>query len=563
MQINKFKNYYKGMRYLIFTAMLFFLWQCANVVAPKGGPKDEIPPKLITEESTPNLKTNFTKQDIVFEFDEWIELNDVFNQIVISPPIDKKDYEIKIKGKSVVFHFKESAELRENATYTINFGEGVRDITERNPAENLRYVFSTGDYIDSLMVSGKLVDALTGAPVEDAFFMLYENLADSVVRKSNPFYFGKTNESGTFLIQNVRAGTFKGFAIKRVDQDYKFNNPAELIGFPEQFIVVGDTTGVAKDSLGNPIMQAVNVPTIKLFQEAQPNYITDVDTSRFGYVNLIFNTPPKNINLTFNDLEAQPISDYQADSLHIWYDQVESGSWELLVQKDSLLNDTLTIGPKNKRNYLETGKLTYHPGLSTKKGKFNPSNPIVAAFTNPLSAFDTSFIKLRADTTLTLVQPTFTIDSTNQRKLNINHSWKGALPYVLEILPGGVEDIFGLKNQDTIKMAYSADLKKSFGNISIDISGLDDKLSYLGEILDKNDRVIHTFSVSDSPGKVVKLEAIPPGEYRIKIITDLNNNGEWDTGEYDAKRQPEPIFEKQLEKLRANWDVEAEVNPED
>ncbi len=273
MQKQKSQKWIAVLRSMVLVAMAMGLWFCANVVAPKGGPKDEKPPRLITEGSTPNMQTNFTKKEIILEFDEWVELNDVFNQIVISPPVERKDYEVKIKKRSIIFKFTETAQLRENATYTINFGEAVRDITERNPVENLRFVFSTGDVIDSLKVSGRLLDVLTGEPVEDAYFMLYENLADSVVRTENPFYFGKTDESGNFLIENVRAGTFKGFGIKRVDQNYKFDNPEEQIGFPDSLIVVGDTTGIALDSTGNRIMPTLRVPPILLFKERQPLYI--------------------------------------------------------------------------------------------------------------------------------------------------------------------------------------------------------------------------------------------------------------------------------------------------
>lgn len=567
MQVNKIQLLKKGIRIFLLVFMAANLWYCANVVAPKGGPKDETPPRLLLDKSSPNMQTNFTIQDINLEFDEWVELNDVFNQIVISPPVDRKDYEVKIKGRSIVFHFKETATLRENVTYTINFGEAVRDITERNPAENLRYVFSTGSVIDSLTVSGQVLDARTKEPVKDAFFMLYENLADSVVRTENPFYFGKTNEAGSFLIENVRAGTFKGFAIKRVDQNYKYDNPAELIGFPDDFIIVGDTTNILPDSTGKRNMPPVKVPTILLFQERLPLYISKVDSARYGYLNLTFNAPPGNITLEYSGLntinDSPPQTNYEADSLHIWYDQSGDNAWQLIVRKDSLLNDTIPIKALDRSNFLNSGTLKYIPGISTKPGKLNPSFPIEAGFSRPLSTFDTAFMRLLADTALQVIQPVLSIDSTDRRKLLISSPWKASLAYSLNIFPGGVEDMFGLKNKDTLQIKYIADQKKAYGNIKISISGLQDSLSYFGELLDKNEKVLRAFSVTGTQNFELSVNALSPGDYHIKIVTDLNKNGVWDTGSYNDKRQPEPIHEKVLEKLRANWDVETSINLEE
>ena len=220
--------------------LLQLLWfNCATPVAPDGGPKDEIPPALDSVGTTPNFQTNFEKQRIELTFDEWVKLDDVFNQVVISPPLQKK-YVTSIKGKTVRFEFDEEEVLRDSATYTINFGEAVKDLTESNPAENLRFVFSTGDFLDSLEMSGMIVDALTNEPVEKVLFMLYENLSDTVVRTDLPFYFARTDKSGRFTIRNIKSGTFKGFALLN-DFGYTFDQPNEQIGFPDEFILINDT----------------------------------------------------------------------------------------------------------------------------------------------------------------------------------------------------------------------------------------------------------------------------------------------------------------------------------
>ena len=150
-----------------------FTQGCANIVAPTGGVKDSTPPKVIEAKSTKNYQTNFKKQRIELTFDEWIKLEDAFNQVVVSPPLNEPP-QVTQYGKKVIFEFGKKEELRENATYTINFGNSVKDLAESNPANKLRFVFSTGAIIDSLTVRGRVIDAITGLPTEGVVLMLYQ-----------------------------------------------------------------------------------------------------------------------------------------------------------------------------------------------------------------------------------------------------------------------------------------------------------------------------------------------------------------------------------------------------
>ena len=131
MRLN-FQNTFWPISFVALLFSLVLLESCATVIAPEGGPEDETPPQMDSLRSTPNFQTNFTKQRIELKFDEWVKLNDVFNQIVVSPPMDPSNYEVSLKGKTVRFDFKEEAILRENATYTINFGDAIQDLTQGN-----------------------------------------------------------------------------------------------------------------------------------------------------------------------------------------------------------------------------------------------------------------------------------------------------------------------------------------------------------------------------------------------------------------------------------------------
>ncbi|HHS95132.1 MAG TPA: hypothetical protein ENJ45_00970, partial [Phaeodactylibacter sp.] len=190
-------------KHILFTILsltwLLFFFGCAQPKAPIGGPKDENPPELIPDKSDANMQTRFDKRSFELTFNEWVQLNDVYNQVVVTPPL-KYAPDIKLHRKTLVFTFDEKEQLRSDATYIINFGEAVKDFNEGLPAKNLRFVFSTGDYIDSLSVRGKVVDAFSGEGVKDILVMLYDNSADSVVYTERPFYFTRTQGNGNFKI---------------------------------------------------------------------------------------------------------------------------------------------------------------------------------------------------------------------------------------------------------------------------------------------------------------------------------------------------------------------------
>ena len=547
---------HKTVRLSIFGILALVLTYCANPVAPSGGEKDTAPPELVDEKSTPNFQTKFTKQDIKLTFNEWVELKDAFNQIVISPPLKENDYEVKIKGKSIVFHFKPSAELLENATYTINFGEAIRDITERNPAENLRYVFSTGDYIDSLQVRGKLINSLTGEPVVGALLMLYDNTADSVVRTQRPFYFGKTDTSGRYAIDNIRAGTFKAFALKEEGlQNYLFDNPIEMIGFPDAFVILGDSTSVSIDTSGNQTVRPVIIPNIQLFTEVQPLYITEVDSTYRGQLKLGFNRITEDLDLDFSSRKTPPVIEYDSDTLRLWY-KADSINWTLLVQKDSLLNDTIPVRGKGGK----TAILNYFPKKSTKGGTFRPKQTIAFAFSQPLVAYDTAFIRVKEDTTETIVQPIISFDTISGRKLQFSYPWKAAKLYAIDILPNAVEDMFGQKNKDTIQIKGVARPLDAYGNIILNIKNGIAGTSYVIQLLNEKNKNVATFKMNGAGEFTFKKEILPTGDYHLNIIVDVNHNGKWDTGNYDAQIQPEAVMERKIKPLLADWDVEVEVD---
>ena len=430
--------------------------------------------------------------------------------------------------------------LRPDATYTINLGEAVKDLNEKNPAENLRFVFSTGDVLDSLRVIGKVYDVATNKPVEDAWFMMYENLADTVVRTEPPFYLAKTDKEGRCIIENVRADTFKIVALKSADADYFFNQANEQIAFPDTPYVVSLTN---TDTIFLP-----------LFTETPPLALSENDKSTFGLVKLIFNRAPNDsVSIVHTGTGFEFIREIDRDTLKLWYPEEQERPWRILVQPDTAAADTVHMEVLSKTDFLDENQLSCEQ--AGKKISHNPTLPVKLEFNHPIASWDTSRLRMYEDTLRIPVQPIISRDSIHARSMRLTYEWKEGMPYAVEFLPGAVKDIFGLTS-DSVFLDINVREVKDFGNINLSVTALDTNTYYLLELLGSGDKVVRRFTVSGLATFSERITMIDPGKYRLKIVEDRNQNGVWDTGNYDLKQQPEKLTVEDIEQLRANWDVE-------
>lgn len=217
-----------------FVLMAIFT-RCAKMGSLTGGPRDEDPPEVI--ESTPeNYSVNFSGDKIEITFNEYIQLDDINQELVISPPLENQP-DVRLRNKSILIELEN--ELRPNTTYTLNFGRAIKDNNEGNPLTNYEFVFSTGEFLDSLSVGGNLLNAFDlKAPEDPVTVMLYDDLSDSIVFKDIPVYIGKTNEDGTYRINNLKADTFKLFALQDMNNNFLFDLPNEPIAFLDTSIIV-------------------------------------------------------------------------------------------------------------------------------------------------------------------------------------------------------------------------------------------------------------------------------------------------------------------------------------
>ena len=212
------------MKFIYYISLLLgvlLLDSCAQISAPTGGEPDTVPPKLDSLGTIPlNYSTNFSGDKIVITFNEYFVLKNPKANVFFSPNIENGP-EFIVKGKTLTVLLNN--ELKENTTYTINFGDAISDYTVGNKIPDFKYVFSTGDFIDSMSTQGKVIDAFTGKPIEGVVVMLYDDFSDSVVSKSKPIYYATTNKEGDYLMNYLKAGTYKLFALKDENRNYFYD----------------------------------------------------------------------------------------------------------------------------------------------------------------------------------------------------------------------------------------------------------------------------------------------------------------------------------------------------
>lgn len=515
-------------------ACILLLSQCATRGRITGGPRDETPPQIILEESTPNQQTNFEVQPITITFDEWVQLKDPINQILISPPTERNG-KTRVKGKSVIFEFHEDEVLRENATYSINFGEAIQDLNESNAVTNFSFVFSTGTSIDSLSLEGKVIDALTGEPVENATVMLYEDTADSVVTTKKPFYANRTSKSGDFTITNVKEGEFKVAAIQDANLNYKWDPASEPIAFLDSLVSI-DASQVTSLRL------VMSQPDGRL-QRDRP------DTTGWNTAIFAFNREPHSVEVTSSLPDQNLHVALENNTLWAYYPPSPS-PFDLYFSED-LTGWTDTVR-------LSTNALPPTSKLARKskwRNSFHVADPIKVCVDRPMISLDTSLIRLESGGN---VWPaTVEIFDSIPFCLELESNWQADSTYDLTILPDALTGIGGVTN-DTITERFPIANPDRFGNMIVTVGGLNPDYNYVMDILKDNGKSQYTFASKGRSTVIQEVEHLKPGKFKLRIIEDANNNGRWDAADYLKKRQAEAIQEIALEELRANWDLEVD-----
>jgi hypothetical protein len=580
------------MRKALIPILMLFLFGCAQQVAPTGGPKDETPPEILAEVPA-NLSTEFNASEIVILFDEYIQLKATSEQVVISPPMLKLP-SYQLKQKSLVLKFEQ--ELSPNTTYTINFGEAIRDNNEGNILANYTYVFSTGAYLDSMQVKGKLIDAITGEPEKNALVMLYKNDIDSLPLDSLPDYFTRSSEDGSFLIKHVGNQPYKIFALKDENANYRFDVPEEKIGFLDSLVlpyappvaVVPDTTvsdSLVVDSALTDTISKSKRMSLPLIPSYEMRMFVETDTSQFlkksycehfGKLVFVYNRPVEELKIEMKGGSLKKewmLKDYGVfgDTITIWTTDQVPDTMSLLLDAGKAYKDTVELVMKERTEEVDASGNSSGKGAKRKKkekfaltAKFNPSKgrspkpstPLSLILNHPVVGLELSRIKLYEDS----IRVKYDINSTDPalRKFDITYSWKKGSNYRLLVLDSAFTDLYQLWN-DTIETTFKGIDKESFGELSLNVSE-SPKTQVVVELLNTSNVVLGRKPLNDKG--VVLFNRLDPGKYHVQVVTDLNANAIWDSGRYSEKLQPEPIkvIQKDTE-VRANWNMELEWNP--
>lgn len=508
---------------------------CANPIPPSGGPEDIDGPQLRTTLSTPNEQTNFYPSEIVLTFDEWIKLSDPANQILISPPLQKRP-SFKSRGKEVIIEFDEEEKLKENTTYTIQFGESIQDITEGNATEDFRFIFATGPVLDSLELTGRVVEIDRKTAVENALVMLYTRMNDSLVYLEKPAYATKTNVNGYFTLKNLRADTFKIVALTDENRNYLFEPASEAIAFSEEPIYLTDTFSSSV--------------SLVLFKEETKVRLT----GKRVYTNKVVlqwkgSLDQEDVQLPDWDVK---LIQWWPDSAVVWLNQ-PLDSVSLIIDQDKN-KDTIAI-KRGRRVKTDTA------GVLLQKSRMSiPVNSrkdtLLLPWNRPITSFDPDGIVWK-DTTDEW--RALDVQQRTPDQIAVYGAWTTGAENQIILLPGSLTNINGRSLTDTLRYSFFVPHKDKLGTIIFVVNSMGDEEQKIIELM-QGPRMIDRWILTQADtGTTINVPFLRPGKYTLNNIIDSNENGQWDTGDYLRGRQPERMWSRELEPLRENWDLKVEL----
>ncbi|NDV96198.1 hypothetical protein D0T84_14945 [Dysgonomonas sp. 521] len=586
---------------------------CASIASPTGGPVDLDPPKVVR--SSPGFNATQVKNGkVTIEFDENVTIKNPSENVIITPP--QRAFPI-IRGENR----KVTVELRDtllpNTTYTIDFTDAIVDNNEENPLENFSYSFSTGDVVDSLAISGKVLSADNLEPVKGMYVGLHSNLEDSAFTKIKFDRISRTNDAGTFTIRGVAPGKYKLYALDDTNRDYMYDNPAEAIAFMETIIeptseraVRNDTIFIEPDHNHNHEAEANNnqpppkeIDTIKAVEYTRflPDNIV-LRSFKSGFQRQYLQKherSPRKLSIFFGAAHPGAVVEpfnfdgekdwavlektAKSDTLIYWLKDEELIKTDTLMLRVSYMKtdslnqlvsatDTLRFidrtrkkdtskEDKKKKKEEEEPEIVFLTISNNLNSTWDTHKNIYLEFNEPIINEDSLINKIvlqqKVDTVYNDIPIQLLPDSVNPRKYTIKNRWAYGSEYQIKIDSASIHSIYGLWN-NKLDQKFKVKNEDQYAQLAIWVEGIDSIPSFM-EILDKSDKPIRKSRVIDN---VAVFKDLDPGTYFFRIILDSNNNGVWDTGNYDKKIQPELVYYmgKPIE-VKANFEIEENDPP--
>lgn len=528
----------KRFRTFVFAILgALFVVNCAKRGTITGGAKDETPPKFV-KAFPPNFSTNFKKEEIKIYFDEFITLKDPSKQIIVSPPMDPPPSILPLGGASKFISIKFEDTLIDNTTYSINFGESVVDNNEGNPLSFFRYIFSTGNQLDSLRISGTVKDALAKKPeayITVALYEINENFKDSLVYKEVPRYVTNTLDSIGFELQNLRKGRYKLIALKDKSTNYTYQPKQDKIGFYEiQVNLPEDTAKVFNITVFKEVLD---------FKLSKPKQVSKNEII-FGYEGLLEDPKIKILSKTPENFETRILKDKEKDTLHYWFKPFFKAD-SLVFEVTNGKNFKDTIVARFKDQYKDSLKLSTNYNRSLP---FNEEYKIVS--NTPIETIDQSKITLMDKDTVA-VPFKVSLDKT-QNEASILFERKEENKYELQLLPEAIKDYVGNVN-DSLSFQVTTRKLSDYGKVFLELKDIEAFPIIVQVTNDKGDVIAEKYVESQ---KKIVFDNLKPAKYDIRVLYDANSNGKWDTGNFLKGIQPEKV-EYYLESIdvRANWEL--------
>lgn len=528
-----------GIKYSLLCVLLVTLIfsSCAKRGNITGGLKDTLAPVMI-KAFPANFSTNFNSSKIEIEFDELIKIKDVNTQLIISPPLKYKPLITpqSAASKKITITLKDT--LKENTTYSFNFGQSITDNNESNPYSQFKYVVSTGSYIDSLTIVGEIKDAFNKEHDNFVSVQLYDaaTFNDSTVYNEQPLYITNTLDSlKYFSLENLKEGTYKIVALKDKNSNGKYDSKSDKIGFLKASIQVPTDTIYQLE-----LFKEVTEPQVsKLTQESNNKWFLGY-TGEIESLNITAQTENNSI-----PLKVLPYPNQKNDSIQLFTPTLkENDSIFFKIESQNLKKEY-----RRKVKELKSSDSLKTEVFREKYSHFNA--PFVLNANTPLKKVDVSKISL-IDADSVAVDFKVVLDALKNR-LTIQFKKEENTKYNIDFLPNALIDYNNTTN-DSLNYKVATRQHRDYGNLII-VPENGSKYPYLLEIIKDKDIVVASATIKNK--EAIKFELIEPNSYTLRIIEDENNNGKWDTGDFLNKKQAEKViyFSKKVD-VRANWDVE-------
>ena len=555
---------------------LVLLYACANIAAPTGGLYDVDPPKVV--KASPDfdaLNNNRTKIEIIF--DENVKIEKPMEKVIIAPP-QKKFPVIKAQGHKVVVELED--ELKPNTTYTIDFTDAIVDYNEGNTLENFSYSFSTGDHLDSLAVSGVVLNAENLEPAQGIYVGVHSNLNDTAFTNLPFERISRTDSRGRFTIKGIAEGKYKVYALNDLNRSYTYDNPQEDIAFLDSIFTPSSKPAMRNDtvfvdSLTIDTILGINytrfIPDDLLLMSFESGfarqYLQKHERSMPHKLELFFAAPTE--PTTFRLLEPTATSDkwyvkensitndsvsiwitdsliYKADTVKLIVDYLRTDTLNKHVMNTDTLNFTIRGAQKkkseakNKKDGEEEEPIRHLTIKNNVQTTHEIYNSLFLEFEQPVANFDSTEIKLQheVDSTFNPIEYTLLPDSLNERRYRINYRWEPGEKYKLLIDSAAFVSEYGLHN-NTLEQVFTVKKLEQYGNLIFIISGLPQGKTAYVELLDAQDKPFRRSRVIDNEALFMDLN---PTKIYARLFIDENEDGEWTSGDYDLKRMPETVY---------------------